>query len=84
MSTIEKLKRRLYDTPTPKDMTMEEVIKLANHYGCSIRTGGNHQLAVVNLKTGKIVPLPQHGKEIKQVYIKELCELFGDEEFGGK
>lgn len=84
MSTIEKLKKRFYGSPVPKDMTVEEISRLADHYGCIIRTGGNHQIAFVNTKTGKIVPLPQHGKTVKQAYIRELRELFGDDGTEGK
>ena len=79
MSSIEKLKKKFYSKPTRKDITMDEIKKLANHYGCIIRTGGNHQVTIVNLKTGGIVPLPQHDKEIDRNYIRELQELFGDE-----
>ena len=84
LSTIEKLKKRLYSSPIPKDMTIQDLTKLANHYGCIIRTGGNHQIAFVNLKTGKVIPVPHYGKSIKPAYIKELQELFGDEEYEGK
>lgn len=79
MSSIEKLKEKFYSKPTRKDITIDEIKRLANYYGCPIWTGGNHQIAIVNLKTGYKVPLPQHDKEINRSYIRELQELFGDE-----
>lgn len=79
MSSIEKLKEKFYSTPTRKDITMDEIERLATYYGCKIRTGGNHQKTLVNPKTGGIVPLPQHGKEIKREYIRQLQDLFGEE-----
>lgn len=84
MSTIEKLKKKFYSSPTPKDITIDEVIRLANHYECIIRTGGNHQITVVNKEKTMNVPLPQHDKEVKQAYIRQLRELFNDEEMKGK
>jgi hypothetical protein len=59
---------------------VDEILKLAIHYGCKVRTGGNHQCAIYNTETGYVVPLPQHSSTVKQAYIKELRELFGDEE----
>ena len=79
MSSIEKLRDRFYSRPTKKDITTEEVKRLADYYGCEIRTGGNHQISIVNRKTGAIVPLPQHGKEIDRTYVRELQKLFGEE-----
>ncbi len=79
MSSIEKLKEKFYSKPTRNDITSEEIKKLAHYYGCIIRTGGNHQITVFNPKTGEKVSLPQHDKQIKRPYIRELQELFGDE-----
>lgn len=79
MSSIEKLKDKFYSKPTRKDITTEEIRRLAEYFGCKVLTGGNHQIKIANLKTGKVVPLPQHDKEIKREYIRELQELFGDE-----
>lgn len=79
MSSIEKLKERFYSKPTKSDITLEEVQRLADYYGCITKTGGNHQICIVNMKTGKVVPLPQHGKEINRAYVRELQDLFGDE-----
>lgn len=79
MSSIEKLKEKFYSKPTRRDITTEEIKKLANYYNCIVRAGGNHQLTIFNPKTGDKVPLPQHDKELKPAYIRELQELFGDE-----
>lgn len=84
MSKIDKLRMHFYGSPTPKDITVEDVARLAKYYGCIVRSGGKHQVAVVNQSTGVVVPLPQHAKEIKVAYVKELRELFNDEELKGK
>ena len=78
MSEIEKLKKRFNKKPTPNDITIDEIEKLARYYGCIIKTGGNHQVRIVNPKNGMVVPLPQHDKGIKPPYIRELIELFAD------
>lgn len=80
MSSIEKLKKKFYSSPVPKDITIEEILRLANHYECEVITGGNHQIRILNRKNGILVPLPQHDKEIKPPYIRELRNLFDDEE----
>ena len=79
MSNIEKLKKKFYSIPTRNDISMDEIRKLSKYYGCLERTGGNHQSTIINPKTGRIVPLPQHGKVIKREYVRQLQELFGDE-----
>lgn len=82
MSSIEKLIEKFYSVPTRKDITMDEVLRLAKYFNCIIKTGGNHQISIINPRTGYPVPLPQHSKELNRAYIRELQELFGDE--GGK
>ncbi len=84
MSSIDKLRKRLYSSPTPKDLTLDEILRLAKYYNCYVRTGGNHQKTIVSKATGMIVPLPQHDKEVKQAYVRQLRELFNDEEMKGK
>ena len=81
MSTIEKLKRKLFEKPVRNDMTVDEVVRLARAYGCEIKTGGNHQIRIVHRGTGRVIPLPSHGKTVKEAYIMELKELF--DEIGG-
>ncbi len=78
MSGIEKLKKKFYEKPTRNDITMREVIRLANAYGCEIFTGGNHQIRIVSRKTGRVIPIPQHGDNIKEAYIIELKEMFDE------
>ena len=76
VSTIEKLKRKFYEKPVRNDMTLEEVIRLAKAYGCEVLTGGNHQIRIAHRSTGTIIPIPSHGKTVKEAYIMELRELF--------
>ena len=85
MSTIDKLKKKLNEKPVRNDMTIDEVVRIAMAYGCEIKTGGNHQIRIVHKPTGRVIPLPRHGKEVKEAYIIELKELFNEiEAMGGK
>ena len=76
MSSFEKLKAKFFEKPVQNDLTREEAIRLAKAYGCDIYTGGNHQIRIVHKPTGRVIPLPCHGKTIKEAYIIELKELF--------
>ena len=53
MSTLEKLKKKFFEKPVRNDMTIDEVIRLSESYGCMIMTGGNHQIRIVHKPTGK-------------------------------
>ena len=83
MSTIEKLKKKFNEKPTRNDITIDEVIRLAKAYGCTVITGGNHQIRIVHKETGTVIPIPCHGKTIKEAYVCELKELFSEIESGG-
>ena len=84
MSTIEKLKKKFYEKPARNDMTIDELIRLAKAYGCAVLTGGNHQIRIVHKPTGRVIPIPNHGKTVKEAYIMELRELFDEiETMGG-
>ncbi len=83
MSTIGKLRKKFYEKPVRNDMTIDEIIRLAEAYGCEIRTGGNHQIRIVHKPTGRVIPLPRHGKLVKEAYIMELRELFDEIEIKG-
>ena len=78
MSTIEKLKKKFYEKPARNDLTIEEVVRLAKAYGCTIVTGENHQIRIVYKPTGTVIPLPCHGKTVKEAYIMELKDLFSE------
>lgn len=77
MSRIQKLIEKLYRKPIPNDMTYEEIEKLALYFGCKFqKSGGRHPMKVIHLETGTIIPIPTHGKTVKEVYVKELKKLF--------
>lgn len=78
MSTIEKLKKKFYEKPVRNDMTMDEVIRLSRAYGCEVLTGGNHQIRILHRELGRIIPIPQHSKTVKEAYIIELRALFDE------
>lgn len=78
MSKIEKLKNKFYEKPVRNDLTIDEVVRLAKAYGCDIYTGGNHQIRIVHKESGRVIPLPRHGKSVKEAYVLELRELFDE------
>ena len=59
-------------------MTIDEVIRLSKYYGCEVLTGGNHQVRIVHRESGRLIPIPCHGKNVKEAYIMELRELFDE------
>lgn len=76
MSKIEKLLEKFFEKPVRNDLTVDEAIRLAKYFGCLILTGGNHQVRIAYKPTGTVIPLPQHGKTIKEAYVIELKKLF--------
>ena len=76
MSTIEKLIKKCKNKPIPKDITIDEVIRISKYYGCIVKTGGNHQIRIAHVSSGRIIPIPVHGNTVKPAYIQELNELF--------
>ncbi len=85
MSTIEKLKKKFFEKPVRNDLTVDEVVRLARAYGCTVLTGGNHQIRIVHKPTGRVIPVPSHGKTVKEAYVMELRELFDEiESMGGR
>ena len=76
MSSIDKLIEKFYSKPIRNDITLNEVKRLAAHFGCEVLTGGNHQIRIVHKESSTIIPLPCHGNCIKEAYIKELKALF--------
>lgn len=75
MSTIEKRLKKFYRKPIPNDITFDEVQALAEYFGCIVVGGGNH-MKVVHQSSGTVIPIPRHGKTVKEAYIKQLKVLF--------
>lgn len=77
MSQIDKLLKKFNRVPIPNDITLQDIEKLAKYYGCEIKQGGGkHPHGVIHRASGKIIPIPVHGKHIQEVYVKQLKELF--------
>lgn len=76
MSKFEKAYQRFCRKPIPNDITFEEIETIARHFGCIIISGGKHSKKVVHKASGTIIPIPMHGKNVKEAYIKELKTLF--------
>lgn len=79
MSQIKKLQKKFFSKPIRNDMTFDEIVTLASAYGCTIKQGGNHT-CIVHMESGRLIPIPRHGKCVKEAYIKQLRDLF--EEIG--
>lgn len=81
MTQLGKRRKKLFQKPIPNDMTEEEIFSIAEQYGCSIHTGGNHQHKIVfnpdeNCPIQqKSIPVPSHGKNVPEVVIRELKQL---------
>lgn len=76
MSTIEKRIKKFYRKPIPNDITFDDVETLAYYYGCIIKTGGKHGIKVAHVPSGTVIPIPRHGKNVEEAYIKQLKDLF--------
>lgn len=75
MSRIQKLKEKFYEKPIRNDLTFDEVVTLAQSYGCIIIPGGNH-IKIAYKPLGRVIPIPRHGKTVQEVYIRQLKILF--------
>lgn len=78
LSQIEKLIAKFQEKPTRNDITYDEVKRIARYYGCEIKSGGKHPIIVVSKNPVKIIPIPGHGKFVKEAYITQLKELFAE------
>ena len=84
MSRIEKLIQKIHSKPIPSDITFEEIEKVANHYGCIVRkSGGRHSFKVVHIASGTVIPIPTHGKTVKEVYVNEFVKIIDNIEKEG-
>lgn len=78
MTQLDKALEKFYKKPIPNDITYDEVIYIARKMGCTITDGGKHPIKVVHKPTGTIIPIPRHGKYVKEAYIKQLKDLFDE------
>lgn len=76
MTAIDKRITKFYRKPIPNDITFADVEALAHHFGCEIKTGGNHSQKVIHRASGTVIPIPIHGNCIGEAYVKELKDLF--------
>jgi len=83
MSSVEKRMKKFYRRPIPNDITFDDIEVLATHFGCKISTGGKHT-KVVHVESGTVIPIPRHGKNIKEAYVKRLRALFDSIEMEGE
>ena len=76
MSTIQKLIDKLNEKPIPNNIVFEDLERVATYYGCKILSGGKHSKKIVDVTSGTVIPIPMHGKYVKEAYIKEAKDLF--------
>lgn len=75
MSKKEKLRQKIMRKPVPNDITMDELKIFVESYGCVFSNGRNHQKRVVYVPWNRIIPIPDHGKCVKEAYIKQVKDL---------
>lgn len=78
MSTIQKLIEKFYRKPIPSDITYDELKRIASHFGCVIVDSGRnnrHSLHINHPSVSYGIPVPVHGKCVKEIYIKKIKEL---------
>ena len=81
MTSFNKSRARIFQEPIHNDITQDQLIVLAEQYGCIIKTGGNHQKRIVYIPPDgspvqrKVIPVPSHGKSVPEIVIKEFKQL---------
>lgn len=75
MPTVKKLIRLIKEKPTRNDITKDDLIRVAEYYGFTVKTGGNHQIAICSDYHKRPIPIPDHGKFVKEAYVRLVAEL---------
>jgi len=78
LTQLDKALEKFYKKPIPNDITINEVIYLAEQFGCEVKSGGKHPIKIIHVESGTVIPIPVHGKYVKEAYIKELKDLFDE------
>lgn len=78
MAKIEKLLEKLYRKPIPNDIRVEEIEKIAKHYGCVVQPGGKHPMKIIHIQSGTVIPIPIHGDTVKEAYVKQFKKLLDE------
>jgi hypothetical protein len=68
LSRLKKLLKKLYADPIPKDMTLEEIRYLAQHFGGIMKTGGEHPFKLIFPQIRESLSIPYHGKHVHPRY----------------
>lgn len=82
MGQFEKMYAKFQRKPIPNDITFEELEVIASHFGCIVKSGGKHSKKIIYPPLGVVIPIPMHGKTVKEAYIKEVKELLSQIEEG--
>lgn len=76
MSQIQKLIEKFFEKPVRNDITIEEAQRFAESMGCIVDRGGKHSMHIVHKNSGTVIPIPIHGKNIKEAYVSQLKNLY--------
>ena len=69
---------KLYRKPIPNDIRIDEITRIAKHYGCQTDSGGKHQLKIIHKQTGTVIPIPCHGDIVAEAYVKQFKALLDE------
>ncbi len=73
MSQFEKAWEKFNRVPIPKDITLDELKYIVEHFGMTVKGGGGgHGVGIRFAALGIRIPIPIHGNIIDPVYIKQV------------
>lgn len=78
MAKIDKLISKLYRKPIPNDIRVDEIAAIVAHFGCEVVSGGKHPMKIVHTKSGTVIPIPIHGNNVAEAYIKQIKHLLDE------
>ena len=83
MTVFDKRREKFFKKPVPKDIMVEDIIYLADRYGCDIEEGGKHSRVIFDPDKYPDCPIkytsiqiPRHPGPVKPAYIAQLKDLF--------
>ncbi len=73
MSQFEKAWEKFNRVPVPKDITIDDLKYITEHFGMTLETGGGkHGVRLRYRELGIKIPIPIHGNNIKAVYVLQV------------
>lgn len=76
MTSLKNLEAKFYRKPIPNDITYAELKRIVENHHCRwVSNKGNHPFVVRYDPLSKKIPIPKHGKYVKEAYIAQVKEL---------